>query len=686
MKKLTLLLVISFMTASIFQSLYSQTTNVTFKVDMQNQTVPPEGVHIAGSFQGWQPGNTPLTPPLFNNIWQITIAIPSNTTIEYKFINGNSWGQDESVYGPCGSGTGNRVLDVPSTDVILPAVCFGSCLACVLPKVDITFQVDMSNETVSPAGVFLQGSFQDPLWSGVQMNNMGNNLYAVTVEMDAGTFHEYKFLNGTMYETVPPACGFGGFSNRYLTVPDVDSTLDPVCFSSCDPCVSTTDINVTFRVDMSQQTVNPLGVNIAGGFQGWNPGGTAMTMVGNGIWEYTTVLQSGSYQEYKFINGNTWDDAEANIPWYCSNGGNRFLTVPDADTILPAVCFASCLVCNPPQVNITFQVDMSLQSVSLNGVHLAGSFQGWNPGGTPMTHIGNNVYEVTLALGVGEFHEYKFINGNTFDDAESVPGACAGFGGNREFFVPSVNTMLNLVCFGACEACQFTLYSFDLKVILEGPFSGNEMNTTLFDQGLLPVDQPYSNAPWLYDGQEVLSANPAADVVDWVYLVFRETAGDASTATPDKFLDHQAALLLSNGAIVKSDGVSPVLYTGNITDNLYVIVYHRNHLAVMSSAPLQLNGNEYSYDFTTALSQAYLNGQKSLGGSVFGMIGGDSDVNGMIDEDDKDLNWTDEAGFAGYYSADLNLDSQVNNQDKDDLWVPNIGMESKVPEDIPFFK
>ncbi len=49
--------------------------------------------------------------------------------------------------------------------------------------------------------------------------------------------------------------------------------LPVVCFGSCDPCVTVTYVDVTFRVDMSEQTVAPEGVHIAGGFQGWNPGG-----------------------------------------------------------------------------------------------------------------------------------------------------------------------------------------------------------------------------------------------------------------------------------------------------------------------------------------------------------------------------------------------------------------------------
>ena len=79
---------------------------------------------------------------------------------------------------------------------------------------------------------------------------------------------------------------------------------------------------VTFQVDMSNQTVSPTGVHIAGSFAdanndgtidnpypNWDPSVLALTNEGNGIWSITLDLVAGSY-EYKFINGNVWDITE----------------------------------------------------------------------------------------------------------------------------------------------------------------------------------------------------------------------------------------------------------------------------------------------------------------------------------------------------------------------------------------
>ncbi len=50
------------------------------------------------------------------------------------------------------------------------------------------------------------------------------------------------------------------------------------------------------------------------------------------------------------------------------------------------------------QVNVTFKVDMTGVSVSADGVHLAGSLNGWSTTATPMADLGNNVYGAPFPL------------------------------------------------------------------------------------------------------------------------------------------------------------------------------------------------------------------------------------------------------------------------------------------------
>jgi hypothetical protein len=434
----------------------AQAVEITFRVDMAEQTVSPLGVHIAGSFQGWDPAATEMTL-VEDAVYAYTIDLEEGAAIEFKYVNGNAWGMDESVPGGCAQNN-NRFLTVPAVNTTLEAVCFGSCALCNPDQVEITFQVDMSNETVSALGVFIAGSFQGWLPGETEMLPIGNNVYAITLELGIGTSEEYKFLNGNTWEAVPPECALGW--NRFINIPAVPTTLDAVCFGSCDPCgPPPVDVSVTFNVDLSEQVVSPDGVHIGAGFQGWDPGGTLMEDAGDNIYTYTAILPSGTYQEYKYVNGTTWEEAET-VPNECGLSTNRYFTVPMTDTVMePPVCFGGCGPCGPPPVdiNVTFRIDMSNETVSPDGIHVAGNFQGWDPASTVLTDIGDDIYETTLIMSSGTFYEWKYINGITFEDAEIVPEECGtpdGQGGfNRFMTSPQNDTAFANLCFGSCELC-----------------------------------------------------------------------------------------------------------------------------------------------------------------------------------------------------------------------------------------
>ena len=103
-------------------------------------------------------------------------------------------------------------------------------------------------------------------------------------------------------------------------------------------------------------------------------------------------------------------------------------------------------------VSVTLQVDMSNVELSPLGVHVAGSFQGWNPSTSPLELVDGQTYSIVLDLEIGETHQYKFINGNDWSGEEF------GFGVNRNLVVPQIDTVLSVVCFGDIndEPCDET--------------------------------------------------------------------------------------------------------------------------------------------------------------------------------------------------------------------------------------
>jgi len=316
-------------------------------------------------------------------------------------------------------------------------------------SVPVTFQVDMSNQFVSPDGVHIAGGFDIP-WdpTAYELTDEGGGVYAITLNLSVGSYVEYKFINGNDWpyaETVPDECAQN--TNRFIDVMGA-VTLDPVCFGSCGACEPAS--MVTFTVNMQNKEVTD-GVFIAGSFQGWNPGATPMTLMEDAYYSVTVIIPVGHSIQYKFVNnGNEWE----NVPGCCNQDGNRYFTVPEEDVTLDAVCFNSCYDCTEEMVDITFQVDMSGQTVSPDGVHIAGSFQGWDPAGTLMTDGGNGIYHHTATVGYSACVEYKFINGNNWEGAETVPGECGlGWSSNR-YIEPFNNQILDPVCFGSCEGCE----------------------------------------------------------------------------------------------------------------------------------------------------------------------------------------------------------------------------------------
>ena len=79
-------------------------------------------------------------------------------------------------------------------------------------------------------------------------------------------------------------------------------------------------------------------------------------------------------------------------------------------------------------------------------------------------------------------------------------------------------------------------------------------------------------------------------------------------------VSRQAAFLLKDGSIVDLDGNSNLHYESiTIQHSLFVVLYHRNHLAVISANSPTLMNSIYTYNFTTGEGQAYNSGLKDLG-------------------------------------------------------------------------
>jgi hypothetical protein len=211
----------------------------------------------------------------------------------------------------------------------------------------------------------------------------------------------------------------------------------------------------------------------------------------------------------------------------------------------------------------------------------------------------------------------------------------------------------------------------NVKAFLQGPYLGSStMSTILNTKGSIPLTQPYNVAPWNYSGTESVTSIPSG-VTDWVLVEFRTGVANST------IIARKACFIKSNGMIVSLDGTSLPTITGINSGNYYIVIRHRNHLAIMSASPASLNAASVLYDFTTSQTQAYGGGMKNVSTGVWGMFGADGDANNSLQSSDYTL-WRINSGSNGYISSDYDLDNTAQGSDYT-LWRINSGFSTTFP-------
>jgi hypothetical protein len=262
--------------------------------------------------------------------------------------------------------------------------------------------------------------------------------------------------NGAPWGALPYGGGTGS-----TAAPAWDSTVFGIS------CIQYSD--VTLQVDMNKFTQTFTTAMVHGSWNVWGAGTALADPDGDNIWEGTISLPVGDSVEYKFTaDGWAFDESlTPGDPCTITTGGftNRLLVVPGADTTLGVVCWSECSACS---IEVTFNVNMAWEvangAISSDGIHVAGSFQGYNPGATEMTDPdGDGIYSVTVEMPLNQDLFYKFINGNDWAMAEAsgdlaACGVSDGFGGyNRNTAVGNADTSLAAVCFTKCYDCAVSI-------------------------------------------------------------------------------------------------------------------------------------------------------------------------------------------------------------------------------------
>jgi hypothetical protein len=203
-----------------------------------------------------------------------------------------------------------------------------------------------------------------------------------------------------------------------------------------------------------------------------------------------------------------------------------------------------------------------------------------------------------------------------------------------------------------------------VKCWLQGPYSADGMLTGL--NSLLPLTAPYSADP-------VTTNSIPADVVDWALMELRSSATGQPVAS--------RSLLLDSSGYLHSPGVPFILMMNVSPGPYYVVLRHRNHLALMSAQAFQFtsSGVPPELDLTLAANIYGNSGTVEVAPGEIALISGDADQNGVIGPTDRNNHWRLQVGQSGYFSADLDLDGSVFPNDLNDYWRVNSGRASAVP-------
>ncbi|MCG9880921.1 MAG: T9SS type A sorting domain-containing protein [Bacteroidia bacterium] len=232
----------------LFSASWVQAKKVKFAVDMSGQTIMSTGVHVTGNFQAlagfpggdWQSNTTRCLQEGSTDIYSVVVDIPANRVYQYKFVNGDQFYEVEFV--PEESRVNyefidNRWIYVDSTSAdtfTFPVILFGGNAPA--GKKLCRLSVDAKElVNVASSGIYVWSNASPNL---IKMDNIHQKFYDVLLYVDSAFLHEYRFVNGTNYdsvEVVPTACS-NGF-NRSILV-DAHKQATSVCFGSCEPCTA----------------------------------------------------------------------------------------------------------------------------------------------------------------------------------------------------------------------------------------------------------------------------------------------------------------------------------------------------------------------------------------------------------------------------------------------------------------
>lgn len=261
-----------------------------------------------------------------------------------------------------------------------------------LPDGELFFYIPPAGVTVTSVAVPGEFNGWDPTAASAQMTELADGRWVVGLDLAEGEYQFKYHFNGTTW--AGNMCNDATWGD-----PDNDNKVDPDIVE----CNGENGIRRVGPPGHNFKYIVPAGVDVevvtvAGSFQGWN--NQTDTLVN--IYELTVNLPAGTHQ-YKYVfntggwAGNMCDEGTWGHPDY----GNA--VDPDNDNCVSGGQDAELTTSGGMH---TFRYIVPAGTDSIAQIHVAGSFQGWDPNSA--AHVMQETYQRRYDLPDGTY-EYKFI-------------------------------------------------------------------------------------------------------------------------------------------------------------------------------------------------------------------------------------------------------------------------------------
>jgi plastocyanin len=177
--------------------------NVTFQVDMSEVTDPYSVPEINATFNSWCGNCNAMSDADNDSVWDVTIALIPGDTIEYKY-SADSWTIQETndPGASCTNGDStytNRVLVIPSSDMILDVVCWASCDPCVsAPPIGIEDNLNSVSIFPNPASEVINIS-SSQIIERIEVLDLIGRIVKIDNPNSSFTTLDISDLNGNIY-------------------------------------------------------------------------------------------------------------------------------------------------------------------------------------------------------------------------------------------------------------------------------------------------------------------------------------------------------------------------------------------------------------------------------------------------------------------------------------------------------